>query len=235
LYDPGMNVMRQSWLDVSFLHWRYNPAVVRPLVPRGLDLDLYDGAAWVGLVPFSITDLTLPRAPAVPYLSNFPETNVRTYARDRAGNNGVWFFSLDAARLLAVLGARAAYGLPYFWSRMRVESNRKNVRYTSRRFHAPNAESNIEVAIGDPILRPTGLDLFLTMRFRLYAQRLGTIWKADIAHAPWPLHEARVTRLNQTLIQATGLSKPEGEPLLHYAPRVDVTVGPPVSLGRAIL
>ena len=123
LYDLGMTVMRQSWLDVAFLHWRYDPAIVRPLVPRGLELDLHDGAAWIGLVPFTIAGLTLPRAPAVPYLSNFPETNVRTYATDRTGGAGVWFFSLDAARLLAVVGARVGYGLPYFWSRMRVESD----------------------------------------------------------------------------------------------------------------
>ena len=83
-----MNVMRQSWLDVAFLHWRYDPAIVRPLVPRGLELDLYDGAAWIGLVPFTIEGLTLPHAPAVPYLSNFPETNVRTYATDRTGGRG---------------------------------------------------------------------------------------------------------------------------------------------------
>src|SRR3954471_5650370 len=133
LYDPCMNVMRQSWLDVSFLHWRYDPAVVRPLVPRGLELDLYDGAAWVGLVPFKIEGLTLPHAPSIPYLSNFPETNVRTYAIDRKGGRGVWFFSLDAARLLAVVGARAGYALPYFWSRMRISCDGKTARYSSER------------------------------------------------------------------------------------------------------
>jgi uncharacterized protein YqjF (DUF2071 family) len=112
LYDPAMTVMRQTWNDVSFLHWRYDPAVVRPLLPRGLELDVCDGAAWVGLVPFYISGLRP--------LSDFPETNVRTYATDRTGKSGVWFFSLDAARLLAVVGARAGYALPYFWARMRV-------------------------------------------------------------------------------------------------------------------
>jgi uncharacterized protein YqjF (DUF2071 family) len=219
--------MRQSWHDVSFLHCRYDPAVVRPLVPRGLELDLYDGSAWVGLVPFSIHGLTLPKAPAVPYLSNFPETNVRTYARDRFGGHGVWFFSLDAARLLAVLGARASYGLPYFWSKMRVTASNGTVHYTSRRRHAPRASSDIGIVIGDPIVEATNLDLFLTMRLRLYAERFGGISKADVAHPPWPLHKARVTSLNQTLVQAAGLPKPEGAPLIHYAPRVDVLVGPP--------
>jgi uncharacterized protein YqjF (DUF2071 family) len=225
-----MNVMRQSWHDVSFLHWPYDPAVVRPLVPRGLELDLYDGAAWVGLVPFSILDLTLPRAPAIPYLSNFPETNVRTYARDRAGGHGVWFFSLDAARVLAVVGARTVYGLPYFWSKMRVRASRDAVQYTSRRLFPRGAHSDISVSIGDPIVEATDFDLFLTMRFRLYAKRVGAIWKADIVHPPWPLHKARLTHFDETLVESTGLPKPEGPPLLYYSPRVDVTVGPPTLL-----
>jgi uncharacterized protein YqjF (DUF2071 family) len=230
LYDLGMTVMRQSWLDVAFLHWRYDPAIVRPLVPRGLELDLYDGAAWVGLVPFTIEGLTLPHAPAVPYLSNFPETNVRTYATDRTGGAGVWFFSLDAARLLAVVGARVGYGLPYFWSRMRVETDGHGARYRSRRRQGPPASSNVEVRIGGPIAGQSDLEIFLTARFRLYAERAGRIWKADIAHPPWPLQEASVVTIEETLVCAAGLPAPRGEALAHYAKRVDVQVGPPLPL-----
>jgi uncharacterized protein YqjF (DUF2071 family) len=225
-----MKVMRQTWNYVSFLHWRYDPEVVRPLVPPALELDLNDGAAWVGLVPFYITGLTLPRAPSIPHLSNFAETNVRTYARDRKGGNGVWFFSLDAARLLAVAGARAGYGLPYFWSSMRVTCDGRTARYASERLHAPRAASDVEVSIGEPIVAESDLDVFLTMRLRLYARRLGGIWKADVAHPPWPLQRAAATRWRDTLVTAAGLPKPEGEPLVHYAKRVEVTVGPSVPL-----
>src|SRR4051812_46149326 len=105
-------VMRQRWENLTFLHWRYRVADVRPLLPAGLEPDVYDGEAWVGLVPFRVRGLTLPKAPAVPWLSTFPETNVRTYVIDRTGRRGVWFFSLDAARLPAVAGARLLYGLP---------------------------------------------------------------------------------------------------------------------------
>ncbi len=225
-----MNVMRQSWVDVSFLHWRYDPAVVRPLVPRGLELDLYDGAAWLGLVPFRIEGLTLPLAPAISYLSNFPETNVRTYARDASGAAGVWFFSLDAARLAAVVGARAGYGLPYFWSRMRVSRSEGGARYTSTRIQPPAASSEVEVRIGEPILDPDPLDLFLTMRLRLYALRFGRLWKADVEHAPWPLQRAAVTHCRESLVSAAGLPAPRGSVVAHYAKRVDVLVGPPVAL-----
>src|SRR5262249_20403658 len=90
-------LMRQSWRELTFLHWRVEPALVRPLVPDDLRLDLYGGIAWIGLVPFVVADLTLPNAPAVPWLSSFPETNVPTYVIDPRGLRGIWFFSLDAA------------------------------------------------------------------------------------------------------------------------------------------
>jgi uncharacterized protein YqjF (DUF2071 family) len=221
-------VMRQTWRDLTFLHWPCDPVLVRPLVPRPLELDLHDGAAWIGLVPFSITGLTLPHAPAVPWLSRFHETNVRTYVADEAGRRGVWFFSLDAARLAAVLGARAAYALPYYWARMRVDTGPRSVRYTSRRIAGPAAAAEIEIEPGDPIPEPTPFEVFLTARFRLFARRGHRILRADIEHPPWPLHRATVISLCESLIAAAGLPDPSGPPLAHFAPRIDVRVAAPV-------
>jgi uncharacterized protein YqjF (DUF2071 family) len=221
-------VMRQTWRDLTFLHWPYDPALVRPLVPRQLALDLHDGAAWVGLVPFTITGLTLPHAPAVPWLSRFPETNVRTYVADAAGRRGIWFFSLDAARLAAVLGARAAYALPYFWARMRVETGSGAVRYTSRRLAGPPAGAEIEIRPGEPIPEPTAFETFLTARFRLFANRAGRIFRADIEHPPWPLQRAAVVSLHESLVRAAGLSDPSAPPLAHFSRRLDVRVAAPV-------
>ena len=217
-----MAIMRQTWNDLSFLHWRYDPAVVRRLLPRGLELDVYDGAAWVGLVPFTISGLRP--------LSDFPETNVRTYATDRTGKSGVWFFSLDAASLLAVIGARAGYALPYYWARMQVACDGATARYHSGRRHGPPAMSDIEVRIGDPIVEQSALDIFLTMRLRLYAVRAGRLWKADIAHPRWPLQRATATRVDESLVRATGLPAPTGAPLVHYSKRIDVLVDAPSPL-----
>ena len=112
-------VMRQRWERLAFLHWPYDPADVQRLLPAGLTVDTFDGNAWVGLVPFFMRVHT-PGDRGVPWVSNFCETNVRTYARDREGRAGIWFLSLDAARLGAVAVARASYQLPYFWSSMRL-------------------------------------------------------------------------------------------------------------------
>ena len=116
--------MRQRWERLTFLHWAYDPAVVQRLLPGGLTVDTFDGVAWVGLVPFFMRVHT-PGDRGVPWVSNFCETNVRTYARDREGRAGIWFLSLDAARLGAVAVARASYQLPYFWSSMRLTAARR--------------------------------------------------------------------------------------------------------------
>jgi uncharacterized protein YqjF (DUF2071 family) len=137
---------------------------------------------------------------------------------------------LDAARLLAVVGARAGYGLPYFWSRMRVTCAAGSARYTSTRIQPPEGSSDVEVRIGESILDPSPLDVFLTMRLRLYARRFGRIWKADVEHAPWPLQRAAVTRCRESLVTAAGLPAPRGDVVAHYAKRMDVMVGPPAAL-----
>jgi uncharacterized protein YqjF (DUF2071 family) len=214
--------MRQTWKRLTFLHWPFDPPLIRPLLPKGLELDTFDNAAWVGLVPFEIYNF--------PGLLNFPETNVRTYVVGPDGSRAVWFFSLDAARLLAVIGARVAYGLPYFWSSMRVTSEGGGaVRYRSRRKwpHASKATSNILVKPGDRF-RAEELgdrDHFLTARFRLYSLVRGKLGCAQIEHEPWPLARASVRELDQTLIESSGLAAPRGAPLVHYCEELNVRIG----------
>src|SRR5947208_1274723 len=125
--------MLQSWRDLTFFHWPVHPSVIAPHIPAGLDVDMYDGSAWISLTPFLIDNLRPPLTPGLPWISRFPETNLRTYVRDRTGYGGIWFFSLEAARAAAVLGARLSYRLPYMWSKMRVQVEGNRVRYLSAR------------------------------------------------------------------------------------------------------
>jgi hypothetical protein len=219
--------MRQTWRDLAFLHWPVEPPAIRGTVPGGLELDLHDGRAWIGLVPFRITDLTTPRGPAVPWLSSFLETNVRTYVVDRAGRRGVWFYSLDASRLIAVAGARVAYALAYYWSKMDLARNGDSVVYASQRRFTPQAASRIEVKIGDAIEQPGELEVFLTARFRLFARRGQRLLTADIEHPPWPLRRAKSVAVSESLLRAAGLPAAAGEPLTYFSSRVDVLVGAP--------
>lgn len=217
--------MFQSWTWLTFLHWRYHPDEIRRLLPKQLEIDTFDGSAWVGLTPFLLKGLRPPFLPALPWISHFPEMNVRTYVRGPDGERGVWFFTLEAWRLAAVAGARLAYRLPYRWADMRVRKVNETVEYSSsRRRPFGSGDANIAVEIGEP-LRPVELDRFLTARFRLYTILFGRLGFAQIEHEPWPLRAARLMRLAQNVIEASGVPRPQGSPLLHYSPGVSVRVG----------
>jgi len=212
-------LMFQDWETLTFLHWRYDAAAVQRKLPRGLTVETFDGSAWVGLVPFCVSNLRPPLAPALPWVSFFPETNVRTYVRGPDGEPGIWFFTLEADRLGAVIAARSTYGLPYRWAKMRVDLDGRTIEYTSRR----NPRTSIRIAIGDRV-EPTDRDIFLTARFRLYSLLAGKLAYADVEHEPWPLRNARVERLDEDLMEWLGLPV-AGEPLVHYSPGVHTRVG----------
>ena len=144
-------VMYHHWTWITFLHWRYPPAVVQRLLPPGLTAETADGAAWIGLTPFLMDRVRAPGLPAVPWLSRFGEVNVRTYVRDGHGRSGIWFFSLDAARLPAVLAARAGYWLPYFWSGISVAAAGHRIRYRCRRHNTAGTRCDAEVELGAPL------------------------------------------------------------------------------------
>ena len=239
-------VMRQRWERLTFLHWAYDPDVVQRLLPPGLTVDTFDGVAWVGLVPFFMRVHT-PGDRGVPWVSNFCETNVRTYARDREGRAGIWFLSLDAARLGAVAVARASYQLPYFWSSMRLTgppaasftgppgptgpAGDQQVAYScQRRLPGPlPAASQVRIRVGAPYQAAElgDRDHFLTARWVLFSVLAGRQFFARAQHPPWPLHRAEPVSVDDGLLAAAGLPAPRGEPLVHYSPGVDVRIGRP--------
>ena len=222
-------VMLHRWSTMTFLHWPYRSSLLQPFLPARLQLETVDGQAWVGLLPFRMQDVRIPGLPAVPWASHFPETNVRTYVRGPDGQSGIWFFSLEAARLPAVLAARTTYGLPYHWAGMSVEEDGRRVLYQSRRrWHGPDgAACRAVVEVGDPLGADDlgTLDHFLTARYVLYSVLAGRLVYAHAEHPPWPLTRARVLDLEQDLLQAAGLPAPDGQPLVHHSPGVSVRIG----------
>jgi len=224
--------MRQRWDRLTFLHWPFDPALVQRLLPDGLEVETFGGTAWVGLVPFFMHVATAGGRQA-PWVSRFCETNVRTYVRDADGRSGIWFFSLDAARLGAVAVARTTYRLPYFWSAMEIAGGGSEIRYACRR-RLPGqreATSEVRISIGDRYAA-TELDErdhFLTARWILFSVSGRRYRLARACHQPWPLHRARVQVVDDHLVAAAGLPQPLGEPLAHYSPGVDVTIGRPES------
>jgi uncharacterized protein YqjF (DUF2071 family) len=220
----------QTWADLAFLHWPVDPAVVAPLLPTGVRPDTYDGTSWVGLIGFRMVGLGLLRGPGLPYLGTFCETNVRLYGLDYAGRRAVVFRSLDAARLVPVLAARALLRLPYMWSRMQLTRTGDTLTYTNRRrWPGPRgAASRMVVRAGAPIATPTGLEHFLTARWGLHTRAWGRTVHLPNEHPRWPLHRAELLELSDELVAAAGLPSQAGPPAsVLYSPGVPVRFGPP--------
>ncbi|MFE9698800.1 YqjF family protein [Streptomyces sp. NPDC006270] len=226
---PMRPLLTQSWLDLAFLHWAVDPADVAPLLPPGTVPDTFDGATYVGLVAFRMYRVGGFGLPGLPYLGTFPETNVRLYSVDERGRRGVVFRSLDASRLIPVLVARAAFRLPYVWSRMDIARSGGTLAYTSvRRRPGPRgARSRIVLRPGEAIEEPAPLEDFLTARWALHGSFFGRTAYLPNVHPRWPLHRAELLECDEDLVAAGGLPAPAGEPVsVLYSPGVAVRFGP---------
>jgi uncharacterized protein YqjF (DUF2071 family) len=226
--EPAHPVMTQRWTELTYLHWPYDPAAVQALLPAGTRPDTFDGVTWIGLIAFVMRDVRVLGAPSIPYVSDFPETNVRAYAIDAEGRRSVVFLSLDITRLLPVAIARASYRLPYIWSSMRVERQGSDVTYLARRRRS-GVRSRISVRVGDGV-EATPLDHFLTARWGLHSRWYGVSAYVPIAHEPWPLRSAELLDLDDGLVEAAGLPAPVGAPRVLYSDGVHVQLGTPSRL-----
>ena len=228
---PGLWIMAQSWHDLLFAHWAVDVAMLRPHIPEKLEIDTFDGKAWLGIVPFSMSGVRLRWTPPLPWLSEFAELNVRTYvtAQDKPG---VWFFSLDAANALAVAAARLTFHLPYFRARMKSRDAGEWIEYQSHRAHpgAPNATFEGRYrGVGDFFQPHSGtLAHFLTERYCLYsAGSKDRIYRGEIHHPPWLLQAAEAQIMRNSMAEAAGLSLRAELPLLHFARRQDMVAWAP--------
>lgn len=223
-------VMAQTWRDLLFAHWPVDPGALARVLPPGLEPDTFEGRAWVGVTPFEVSGLRPRGGLPVPRLSRFPELNVRTYMT-LEDKPGIFFLSLDAGSLLAVLGARRAYRLPYFRARMSIVREDGTIHYESDR-SSPDGEPAAFAAD----YRPTGqvfhaaagtLEYFLTERYCLYTlDDARRPLRADIQHPPWPLQIAGATIRRNTMTRPWGIRLPDEPPLLHYSHMQQVLIWP---------
>jgi hypothetical protein len=218
----GRAIGYHHWSDLLFVHWRVPAEIVRPLLPAELTLDTWEGDAWVGLVPFYMSRVRPWWSPPFPGLSYFCETNVRTYVHRDGRDPGVWFFSLDASNSLAVRIARWRWHLPYFRSQMSLQRTGDRVSYESRRLWPGTTDSgcDIRARVGAPLghedhdrtlppgrALPGTLEHFLIERYILYAPAApGQLLSARVHHRPYPIREACLEELDETLLAAAGIS-----------------------------
>jgi uncharacterized protein len=226
-------VMRQIWETLLFLHWRVDPTAIQAMLPPGLTVDTFEGEAFVGLVPFTMRGVRPVWSPSIPWLSNFHETNVRTYVHHEGKDPGVWFFSLDAANPVAVQLARGLWKLPYHYARMDLRRDGEETSYRSERLWPGPVPATCDIRC-----RPTGtpraavvgtLEHFLAERYFLYSYSSGRLRRGQVHHAPYPLQTAALEHLEETFISANSLEPARAwggqkEPLTHFASGVNVEV-----------
>ncbi|MGV8912072.1 MAG: YqjF family protein [Rhodoglobus sp.] len=203
-------VLRQRWSEVTFLHWKVDPATVAPLFPAGCRPDVIDGSTWVGLIAFQMSQSSFFGGPSIPWLGDFPEVNVRLYSIDEQGRRGVVFLSLEASHLIPVLAARAAFSLRYQWASMKIGQRDGQIAYKTKRHGQPDAASHIIVQpIDDPAasvaLAADPLATFLTARWGFHETHAGRTIYCRNHHEPWPLQPAELVHLEDGLLAAAGL------------------------------
>ncbi|MCU0310659.1 MAG: DUF2071 domain-containing protein [Acidimicrobiales bacterium] len=207
---PRPVVMSQRWSAIVWCHWPVRPEVVARRLPPGVRPDLFDGWAWVGLVPFEMRRLRLVLAgrdlPPVVTAENFSEVNVRTYVVGPRGP-GVWFDSLDASSRLASAVARLAWSLPYVPARISATADEGMGRRHWSILRSDGTTGMVAAEVGAPATGLGAIDTFLTERYALYAppwwSRRGSLW-APVRHEPWELRRCDGIEVDAGLVRAAG-------------------------------
>ena len=221
-----------EWKDLGFLHHRVAFQVLQAMLPPDLELETYDGTAWVSIVPFRMAGVRWRNTPAVPGFSGFPELNVRTHVRHR-DKPGVFFFSLDATNLPFVLGARTLHGIPYLWSDIELSQRQDGFTMGSRRREGPPAAFHASFAPeGDAFeAAPGTFEHWVTERYCLYAHHRGRLWRTEVHHAPWALRRARFEVHTNDLLRSAGIEVLEAAPVAHFSAGTEVVAYTPQAVG----
>jgi uncharacterized protein YqjF (DUF2071 family) len=227
-------MLRQGWRDVIFVHWRFDRAVVQDLLPTGLTVDDFDDAAWVTLIAFGVRGTRPALGPAVPFVSDFTETNVRTYVTGPDGRDGLWFFTLEADSVPTVLGARVI-GVPYRWADMTARRSGTQLVYGSRRrsdTSGPMHLTSVETAGSDDV--SDRRSHWLTGRWRAWTRVGQHFVTVPVEHQPWPLRSGRLASHEDSLLSDAGLPSAGAPPVVHTSVGVDAALGwpRPVHRGR---
>ena len=227
LRDDNPWIMGQTWENLAFAHWRVPEDQLRQVVHPDIPIDTFDGSAWIGITPFTVTGLHVRGTPPPPVVASFHEINVRTYATID-GKPGIYFLSLDAASKAAVKAARTGYRLPYFHADIEADQEEGRIHYRSERKHDPPAAFEATYGPTEPTFHaePGSFDHWCTERYCLYTLDEGPrIQRGDIHHPPWPLQKATADITRNTMTQPYGIDL-QGDPVLHFAARQDVLFWP---------
>ena len=217
--------LEQNWVSLTFMHWEVDPDILRAHVPEDLEIDLFDGKAYIGIIPFRMEKVRPRKLPSVPLISNFPEFNIRAYVTSN-GKSGVYFLTLDAQSYITCLYAPFAYSLPYKYAKCNLERNNQNgfIWHSKRRSDGLSLRG--QSFPNGPILEAekNSLEEFLFERYCLYVKHKGKTCRAYTYHEPWKYRVGDAELIENTLTDSYNLGinnilKPD---LVHLSEGVEV-------------
>lgn len=226
--EPAQPVRRavsvQRWESVTFVHWPCPAGPLQEVLPAGLEIDVVDGSAWLGLTPLAMRGVRPALLPPLPGWSDFLEVNVRTYVRHPAsGTDGVWFLRLLCPRA-AMVAAMRSIGVPYRLFHGSVVQEQGSTTYRGRDARWGSIDATVHP--GERITEPSPWLVAVTGRWNAYTWRARRLWRVPVEHAPWPLHRATMTGASD-LVRHTGLPAPTTAPTVTWSPGVRTRIGVP--------
>ena len=224
-HEVSTPMLAEDWRTFTAIHWSFPAEAIRPHVDPRLELDLFEGEAWVSMTPFVVERFRIPPLPPVPKYSEYPETNLRTYVRGPDGRDGLWFFSLDVPRWSVVAGANLVYGVPFVHADMSVDRDGVPIRYRSDR---GDGVARVEVDVRPGTGREQDeRDVFLMGRWIAYSDLYGKLAATKVEHPPWSLRDAVIEHLEETVTEVAGLPTPPTPAVVHYSDGVEAKLSPP--------
>lgn len=189
-YPKKSWVYYQEWNRVLFFHWEVPIEILDKLVPKELKIDTFNGKAYISIVPFTMENIRPKYLPAIGFISNFHEINVRTYVENN-GKKGVYFLNIEAEKFLSAFVSKQLSGLPYEKATIKRTANSYQSNNPSKGFHL-----SVDFTIDQPIHNKSNLDKWLTERYCLYLKECEHVYRYDIHHKEWELNQIKIDRFD---------------------------------------
>jgi len=222
-------IMTQTWEHLLFANWPVPADAIRRLIPEELEVDTYDGQAWISVIPFLMSGIRLRVCPVIPYTSTFTEINVRTYVKSKT-QAGVFFLTLDASNPLVTRIAKAWYRLPYYHAKMSFQQQREQIEFRSSRMGFVPADFYGRYRPVDKCFHPREgtIEHWLTERYIHYCKCAATsqVFHGEVFHQPWKLQEAKAEIDINTMTQNLNITLSNQPTLVYYSRGVEALIWP---------
>lgn len=211
-------IMKQTWKHVLFLHWPLHAESLRPFIPKELEIDTYDGQAWLGMIVFEMGGIYPRGLSRLPLTPPFSEINVRTYVTYK-GEPGIYFLSIDVNNWASLNIAKRWYHLPYRPSEVSIQKEGASLHFEGIRKKEPLYVKGSYTPLKESFFSRAGrLDYWFTERYRLYSSdSFSNLYTASIDHPPWALQNTEVTIDKNTLFSPFGFHLGADAPIAHYS------------------